>query len=159
MSYSDEPTLVAPTRRWSIKALLAITLVALVVGGILFIPVYQHNLDEEAHDARRGVTQGALYDIKIAGAPATIELGWVAPAISATISPAPAADTTLEISGDFGNETLAWDAAASRFGPGKLRVDPYAHSKVKLILRQGDRVLWRDTLWAYGIHDTHGHSH
>lgn len=159
MAYSDEPNLVKTPRRWSIKAIVAIAAVFVIVGGILFIPVFQHNLDESAHDARRGSHQGALYDITVAGAPHTIELGWIAPAFSAVLTPAPAADTTLEVSADFGSETLTWNAADNRFGPGKIRLDPYAHAKVKLTLRQAGRVLWRDTLWLYGIHDTHGHGH
>lgn len=159
MSYSDEPVLVSPSRRWTFKTVAAIAVVILLVGGILSIPFYQKSLDHKAHDARRGPHQGVLYDIKLDGAPHTLELGWTAPAFSAVLSPAPAADATLEVAGDFGKETLAWNAADNRFGPGALRVDPYGHHKVKLVLRQGGRVLWRDTLWAYGIHDTHGHSH
>lgn len=159
MSYSDEPNLVTPARRWSLKAIAAIAVVLVVVGGILFIPVFQHNLDESAHDARRGHNKGALYDISIAGTPHTLELGWIAPAFSAVLTPSPAAGTTLEVSGDFGRETLAWNPAENRFGPGTTRLDPYAHAKVNLTLRQADRVLWRDTLWLYGIHDTHGHAH
>ena len=159
MAYSDEPNLVAPARRWSPKTIALIALVLSLVGGVIFIPFYQHNLDEEAHDARRGPHRGALYDITIDGSPRTIELGWIAPAFSAVVEPAPAPETTLEVVGDFGRETLAWNAAEKRFGPGKFRIDPYAHSKVKLTLRQGDRVLWTDTLWLYGIHDTDGHGH
>lgn len=159
MSFSDEPNLVAPSRRWPLKNIVALAVVAVLVGGILFIPVFQHNLDEAAHDARRGPNRGALYDISVAGAPSTIELGWIAPAFSAAVNPAPPADTTLTVSGDFGEETLAWNAAENRFGPGKIRLDPFAHAKVNLTLRQAGRVLWRDTLWLYGIHDTHGHSH
>jgi heme/copper-type cytochrome/quinol oxidase subunit 2 len=159
MSYSDEPNLVKPTRRWSLKTIVAIAVVLVVVGGVLFIPLFQHNLDEAAHNVRRGAHQGALYDITVAGSPCTIELGWIAPAFSAVLTPAPAADTTLEVSGDFGSEALTWDAAENRFGPGKTRLDPYAHAKVKLTLRQADRALWSDTLWLYGVHDTHGHGH
>ncbi len=159
MSYSDEPNLVAPSRRWPLKNIAALVAVILLVGGILSIPFYQKNLDHEAHEAPRGITQGALYNINLDGSPATIELGWIAPAFSAVVKPSPAAGATLEVSGDFGSETLTWNTTENRFGPGTARLDPYAHHKVKLVLRQGDRVLWRDTLWAYGIHDTHGHSH
>lgn len=159
MSYSDEPNLVKTPRRWSLKAVVAITVVVVIVGGVLFIPVFQHNLDEEAHNVRRGSHQGALYDITLDGKPATLELGWIAPAFSAVLTPAPAADTTLEVSADFGSETLTWNATENRFGPGTTRIDPYAHAKVKLTLRQAGRVLWRDTLWLYGVHDTHGHAH
>jgi hypothetical protein len=159
MAYSDEPVLVTTPRRWSVKAVVAIAFVLTLVGGILFVPLYQHNLDEEAHDIRRGPHQGALYDISVDGTPRTIELGWVAPALSAVITPAPPSGTTLEVSGDFGSETLGWNADLQGFGPGKLRLDPYAHNKVGFVLREGGRVLWRGTLWAYGIHDTHGHSH
>ena len=159
MSYSDEPNLVTSSRRWPLKNIAALIAVILLVGGILSIPFYQKNLDHEAHEAPRGETRGALYSITISGAPHTIELGWIAPAFSAVVKPAPAADTTLEVYGDFGRETLTWNPGENRFGPGTVRLDPYTHYKVKLVLRQGDRVLWRDTLWAYGIHDTHGHSH
>lgn len=159
MPFSDEPNLVAPSRRWSLKTIAALAVVAVLVGGILFIPIFQHNLDEAAHDARRGPNRGALYDISVAGSASTLELGWIAPAFSAVLAPAPAADVTLTVSGDFGEETLPWDAAENRFGPGKIRLDPFAHAKVKLTLRQGGRVLWSDSLWLYGIHDTHGHSH
>lgn len=159
MSYSDEPNLVTPERRWSVKTVVIVTLVLGLVGGILWIPFYQKNLDREAHEARRGPHQGAIYPIVINGAPHTLELGWIAPAFSAVLTPAPPAGATLDASGDFGRETLAWDEAENRFGPGKLRLDPYAHAKVKLTLRQGDRPLWHGTLWLYGVHDTHGHSH
>jgi hypothetical protein len=159
MSYSDEPNLIAPSRRWPLKNIAALVAVIVLVGGILAVPFYQKNLDHRAHDVRRGDTQGALYDITLDGTPATIELGWIARAFSAVVKPAPAADTTLEVSGDFGRETLPWNAAENRFGPGSTRLDPYAHHKVKLTLRQAGRILWTDTLWAYGIHDTHGHSH
>lgn len=157
MSYSDEPVLVAPSRRWSLKNVVAIAAVLLLVGGILSIPLYQNHLDEAAHRARRGSHQGALYDINIGGAPHTLELGWIAPAVSAALSPEPAAGVTLEVDGDFIHETLAWNPAQKCFGPGATRLDPFAHHKVKLTLRQGGRVLWRGTLWCYGIHDEHTH--
>ncbi|MFA6960963.1 MAG: hypothetical protein WC205_09450 [Opitutaceae bacterium] len=157
MAYSDEPVLVTPARRWSVKTIAVITFVAVIVGGILFVPLYQHNLDEEAHDARRGPHQGALYDISASGTPHTIELGWIAPALSAVITPTPASDATLEVVGDFGTETLSWNTELNGFGPGKLRIDPYAHQKVKLTLRQGDRVLWTDSLWLYGVPAGHEH--
>lgn len=159
MSYSDEPNLVTPARRWSVKTIVITALVLTLVGGILWIPFFQKNLEAAAHDARRGPNRGALYDVVISGTPHTLELGWTAPAFSAVLSPAPAADTTLEVSGDFGRETLSWNPAENRFGPGTTRLDPFAHQKVKLVLRQAGRVLWSDTLWLYGIHDTHGHSH
>lgn len=159
MAYSDEPNLVTPARPWSPKTIVLVAVVLALVGGVLSIPFYQKNLEHEAHEARRGEHRGALYDITVAGAPHTIELGWIAPAFSAVLKPAPATGAILEVSGDFGRETLVWNAAENRFGPGATRLDPYAHQKVKLTLRQGDRVLWRDTLWLYGVHDTHGHSH
>lgn len=157
MAYSDEPVLVAPTRRWSAKTIAAILFVAAVVGGILYIPLFQHNLDEAAHDSPRGPHNGALYTITVANTPHTLELGWIAPAFSAALTPAPAPGATLEVLGDFGSETLAWNPETATFGPGRLRLEPYGHHKVKLTLRLDGRVLWTGTLWAYGIHDTHGH--
>ena len=155
MAYSDEPVLVTPTRRWSPKVIGGIALVLVLVGGLLSIPLYQSHLDDAAHHARRGQHQGALYDITVTGTPHTLELGWIAPAFSAALSPAPADGTTLDVSADFGDETLPWNAAKQCFGPGTARLDPYAHHKVKLTLRQGDRVLWSDTLWLYGVPATH----
>lgn len=157
MAYSDEPVLVAPARRWSFKTIIAVALVLTLVGGILSIPFYQKHLDEAALNIRRGPHQGAFYNLTLDGAPHTLELGWIAPAFSAVLSPAPAADTTLEVSGDFGREMLPWNAAENRFGPGAARLDPYTHHKVKLTLRQGDRILWRDTLWLYGLQEGHSH--
>ena len=157
MAYSDEPNLVAPARRWSPKTLVLVALVLAVVGGFLAIPLYQHVLDERAHEVRRGPHHGALYDISISGAPHTLELGWIAPAFSAVLTPAPAATVTLEVSGDFGRETLAWNTAENRFGPGKLKLDPYAHTRVTLILRDGDRPLWTGDLWLYGVPSDHEH--
>lgn len=159
MAYSDEPHLVSPSRRWSPKVIAATVLVLAIVGGILSIPLYQRNLDEAAHHIPRGPHRGAAYEITVNGTPHTLELGWIAPAFSAVLTPAPADGATLEVSADFGRETLTWNAAENRFGPGATSIDPYSHHKVKLTLRQGDRVLWRDTLWLYGIHDSHGHSH
>ena len=157
MAYSDEPVLVTPARRWSPKIIGAIAAVLLFVGGILSIPLYQSHVDDAAHHARRGPHQGALYDITVAGAPHTLELGWIAPAFSAVLSPDPTPDTTLEADGDFGRETLAWDPVKKQFGPGQTRINPYIHSKVNLTLRQGDHVLWSDTLWLYGVPAEHEH--
>jgi hypothetical protein len=157
MAYSDEPNLVKPTRRWSFKTIALCTLVFALVGGFLSIPLYQHHLDEAAHDIPRGPHKGSLYNLTLNNAPHTLELGWIAPAFSAVLSPAPAADTVLEVSGDFGRETLPWNVAENRFGPGSARLDPYAHHKVDLKLRSGDRILWRDTLWIYGLHEGHSH--
>ncbi len=159
MAYSDEPNLVTPTRRWSLKTIGLIALVLALVGGILFIPLYQHQLDEAAHDIPRGPHKGSLYNLSLNNAPHTLELGWIAPAFSAVLTPAPPVNTTLEVSGDFGTETLPWNLTENRFGPGSSRLDPYVHYKVKLTLRSGGRVLWSDTRWCYGLHDTHGHSH
>ncbi len=155
MAYSDEPVLVTPARRWSPKVIVGTALVLIIVGGLLSIPLYQNRLDDAAHHAPRGQHHGALYNITVAGTPRTLELGWIAPAFSAALSPAPADDTTLDVSADFGDETLPWNAARQCFGPGTARVDPYTHHKVKLTLRQGDRILWSDTLWLYGVPASH----
>ena len=157
MSYSDEPILVTPARRWSLKVILGITLVLLVVGGLLSIPLYQDHVDKAALHARRGAHRGALYDITIGGRPHTLELGWIVPAFSATLTPAPASGTTLEVDGDFGDETLKWDPAAKCFGPGTAHLDAFKHYKVTLTLRENGQVLWHDTLWFYGLIDSHGH--
>jgi len=157
MAYSDEPVLITPQRRWSIKVIVLSSLVLALVGGILSVPLYQHHLEEAAHDIPRGPHRGSLYTLTLNNAPHTLELGWIAPAFSAVLSPAPAESIALEVSGDFGSETLQWNAAENRFGPGALRLDPYAHHKVKLTLRQGNRTLWRNTLWAYGVHEGHNH--
>ena len=46
MSYSDEPNLVTPARRWSVKTIVITALVLTLVGGILWIPFFQKNLDD-----------------------------------------------------------------------------------------------------------------
>ena len=157
MIYTDEPVLVKPARRWSAKVMGGITSVLVVVGGVLSVPLYQNRVEDAAHRVRRGDHTGALYNITVNDAPHTLELGWIAPAFSAALSPAPSEGTTLDVSGDFGRETLAWNADKKCFGPGTVRLNPYAHQKVRLILRQGDRALWSDTLWLYGVPTEHDH--
>ncbi len=151
MTYTDEPVLVKPARRWSAKVIGGIALVLVTVGGVLSVPLYQNHVEDAAQRARRGDHKGALYNITINDAPHALELGWIAPAFSAALSPAPENGTTLDVSGDFGRETLTWNADKKCFGPGAARLNPYAHQKVKLTLRRGGRVVWSDTLWLYGV--------
>jgi hypothetical protein len=158
-TYSDEPVLVKPNARrdWKRWALAALALFA--TGLIVYIPLDKARKEEAAHHAARGPRQGVLLPLSLEGAPHTLELTWVRGHFAPVLDPAPAADATLRIAGRFGEETLTWNAELGAFGPTQAQVDPYAHYKLRLRLERGGRALWSDTVWAYGIHDTHGHSH
>lgn len=158
-TFSDEPVLVKPDakRDWKRWALAAAALFA--TGLVIFIPLNEARIEENAHHARRGEHQGVLLDVSVDGAAHTLELTWARDRFAPVLKPAPAPGTTLRISGRFGEESLSWNTEAGAFGPGTAEVDPFAHYKLSLRLERDGRVLWRDSVWAYGIHDTHGHSH
>ncbi len=158
-TFSDEPVLVKPDakRDWKRWAIAAAALFA--TGLVIYIPLNEARIEENAHDARRGERRGVLMDLNVEGAPHTLELTWARDRFAPVLQPAPAPGTTLRISGRFGEETLSWNAELGAFGPGEAEVDPFSHYKLSLRLEREGRVLWRDSVWAYGIHDTHGHSH
>ncbi len=160
-SFSDEPVLVKPTPRGSWKRWLAIVVALGITGAVVYTPINKSLMDERAHDAKRGPHQGALYSITVDGVAHTLELTWGPSGdFAPVLEPAPAAGTTLRLDCRFGEETLAWNAAQSCFGPSTFgKVDPYAHYKLSLHLEREGRVLWKDSLWAYGIHDSHDHEH
>jgi hypothetical protein len=158
-SFSDEPILVKPTVRGAWKRRVAIAFALIVTGSVLYIPYDKARMEELAHDAKRGPRQGAVYEISVDGASHTLELSWMKGGFAPVLTPAPAEGVTLLVQATPGTEGLRWNPEAQCFGPGSVRVDPYAHYKLKLRLEKEGRTLWRDTLWALGVHDSHGHGH
>jgi hypothetical protein len=158
-TFSDEPVLVPPTARRDWKRWAAAGLALLVTGVVVYIPVNKSLTEERAHDAPRGPRQGVLLDIVVEGTPHKLELTWNRGRFAPILEPAPAAGATLRIKGRFGEETLSWNAELGAFGPGTTEVDPYSHYKLSLRLERDGRVLWNDSAWAYGIHESHGHEH
>lgn len=158
-TFSDEPVLVKPDARRDWKRWAAAALALLVTGIVVYIPVNKAVMEERAHEARRGERQGVLLDLALDGAPHTLELTWWQGRFAPVLRPAPAPGTTLRLKSRFGDEELTWDAEKGAFGPAQTEVDPYSHYKLSIRIRREGRVLWRDTVWAYGIHDTHGHAH
>lgn len=158
-TFSDEPVLVKSDARrdWKRWALAAAALFA--TGLVIYIPLNESRIEENSHEARRGERRGVLLDLVVDGANHTLELTWARDRFAPVLQPAPAPGTTLRIAGRFGEETLLWNAGLGAFGPGTAEVDPFSHYKLSLRLEREGRVLWRDSAWAYGIHDTHGHSH
>jgi hypothetical protein len=158
-TFSDEPVLVKPDARrdWKRWVLVALALVA--TGLIVYVPIDKALKEEAAHHATRGPNQGVLLNLTFDGAPHTLELTWRLGRFAPVLNPAPAPGTQLRLAGRFGDETLAWNEELGVFGPTEGAVDPYAHYKLLLRLRRDGRTLWHDSVWAYGIHDTHGHSH
>lgn len=124
---------------------------------MVYIPVSKDLIDERAHDAKRGERQGVITDISVDGAPHTIELTWANGHLAPILKPAPAPDAKLHVSGRFGKETLAWDATLGAFGPTTAEVDPFSHYEISLRLESAGKLLWSDTLWAYGIVEGHNH--
>jgi hypothetical protein len=158
-TYSDEPVLVKPDARRDWKRWAAAGVALLITGVVVYIPLNKSLTEERAHDARRGPRQGVVLDVAVEGAPHKLELTWNLGRFAPAFEPAPAAGTTLRIKGRFGEETLSWNAELGAFGPGTIQVDPYSHYKLALRLERDGRVLWSDSAWAYGIHESHGHDH
>lgn len=158
-NFSDEPVLVKSDARRDWKRWAAAAVALLITGIIVYIPIDKKVMEERSHDARRGSHQGVLLDISVDGAPHTLELTWNRGRFAPVLSPAPTAGTTLRIKGRFGEETLSWNAELGAFGPGATPIDPYSNYKLSLRMERENRVLWSDTAWAYGIHDSHGHAH
>lgn len=157
--FSDEPVLVQPSARRDWKRWAAAGLALLVTGVFVYIPVNKALTEERAHEARRGTRKGVLLDLSVDGAPHTLELTWYQGHFAPALAPAPAPGTTLRLKSRVGEETLSWNTELGVFGPGAAEVDPYSHYKLSLRLEREGRVLWSDSAWAYGIHDTHGHDH
>ncbi len=158
-NFSDEPVLVKPDARRDWKRWAAAALALFATGLIVYIPLDKARKEEAAHHATRGPRQGVLLQLALEDSAHTLELTWNRGRFAPVLEPAPAPGTTLRIAGRFGEETLAWNEELGSFGPTEAVVDPYDHYKVRLRLERDGRLLWRDTVWAYGIHDTHGHSH
>ncbi len=160
-TYSDEPVLVKPTARGTWKRWLAIVLALGVTGVVIYLPFEKDRLAHLAHDVARGPNQGARYPLTLDGKPHTLELTWAPDGqFAPVLDPAPAPGTTLRLKSRAGAETLAWNTDAGCFGPTTFGgINPYAHYKLSLRLERAGLPLWSDTLYAYGVHDTEGHSH
>jgi hypothetical protein len=160
-SYSDEPVLVKPTASGAWKRWLAIAVAVGVTGAVIYVPIGKSLMEERAHDAKRGTRQGAVYPITLNGVAHTLELTWGPEGnFAPVLVPPPAPGTTLRLESRPGKETLAWNTERGCFGPTTFgNVDPYAHHKLSLRLEREGATLWKDTLWAYGVHDSHGHEH
>lgn len=158
-NFSDEPVLVKSDARRDWKRWAAAAAALLVTGIVVYIPIDKKIMEERAHDARRGPRQGVLLDLAVGSTPHTLELTWSRGRFAPVLTPVPPEGTTLWLKGRFGEETLAWNAELGAFGPGAAEIDPYSNYKLSLRLERDNRVLWSDTTWAYGIHDTHGHAH
>jgi hypothetical protein len=158
-SYSDEPVLVPPDARrdWKRWALVILALAA--TGIVVYIPIDRAKKDEAAHYARRGPHDGVLLPLELRGVPHTLELAWAINRFAPVLVPPPPPDMTLHLKGKFGAETLKWNAQLGAFGPTAAFIDPFGHYKVSVRLEEAGEVLWSDTVWAYGIHDSHDHAH
>ena len=158
-TYSDEPVLVKPDAKTTRKLWTVAAVALFVTGLIVYIPIDKARMEDRAHHAERGSRKGTLLQLEIDGRPHTLELTWFRNRFSPVLEPAPTDGVTLYLKNRKGTETLAWNTELGCFGPVAFEVDPYAHHKLTLRLEKSGRTLWRDTAWAYGIHDTHGHSH
>lgn len=156
-TFSDEPILVKPSASSTWKRRLGIAFALLVAGAVLYIPIDKARMEELAHEAKRGTHQGALYNLTVEGVPHTLELSWMKGRFAPVLDPAPAEGVTLLLEATPGTETLRWNPELKCFGPVSYAVDPYAHYKLRLRLEQDGRTLWRDSLWALGVHDAHDH--
>jgi hypothetical protein len=158
--FTDEPVLLKPDSKSRAKLFVALGLGLALAAAVLYVPWSKERMEKLAHYAARGPALGAVYPLQLEGRPYTLELTWTPEQFAPVLSPPPPADIVLSLRSRQGEEVLTWDAAVGRFGPTRGKpIDPYAHHKLQLRLMRGESILWADTLWAYGVHDTHGHSH
>ena len=158
-TYSDEPVLVSPDTRSKLKLRLIIAAALVVAGLAIYVPIDKARMEERAHHVERGPREGTLLRIEVDGRPHTLELTWYLNRFALILDPAPPEGATLALRSCKGSETLAWNPELACFGPASFEVNPYAHHKLSLRMENQGRLLWQDKAWAYGIHDTHGHSH
>lgn len=158
-TYSDEPVLVSPDTRSRKKLRLIIAATLVVAGLAAYVPIEKARMEKKAHHAERGPRQGTLLRIDIDGRPHTLELAWYQNRFALLLDPAPPEGATLALRSRKGSDTLAWNPELACFGPASFAVNPLAHHRLSLRLEHQGRILWQDKVWAYGIHDTHGHSH
>lgn len=156
-NFSDEPVLVKPDARRDWKRWAAAAVALFITGTVIYIPLNESRMEENAHHAPRGPKQGVVVNLSVDGTAHTLELTWYKGHFCPILTPAPSPGTTLRLAGRFGEETLAWNADLGAFGPGSADVDPYSHYKLSLRLEREGRTLWRDTVWAYGAHSEHDH--
>ncbi|QYY35442.1 hypothetical protein [Ruficoccus sp. ZRK36] len=157
VSQSDNPNLIPPSGpNWR---LIGAAIVALaIIGSIVSIPLYERWQTEKAAHIERGKQFGALYPIEINGQPYELELGWGRKNLIILTEPLLPTDTQITVSGDFGTETLAWNEEYKIFGPSQLPVDPAAHHKVTVTIKDADgNLLWKGKRWAWGIVSEHHH--
>ncbi len=154
---SENPNLIPPSGlNWRLIATVIAALA--IIGLIVAIPLYQNWQTEKAAHIERGRFQGAVYEIMIDGQPTQLELGWAGPHLAVVTAPTLPPDSVVTIGGDFGKETLAWDAEYQLFGPTEAEIDPYTHHKVRVTLAQPDgEVLWSGKRWAWGVPTGHHH--
>jgi hypothetical protein len=158
--YSDEPVLMVPTARSRVWRWVAVVAVLLGTGLVIAIPWQKAQMEKRAHDATRGTRGGVVVKFTAEGTAYTLELPWYGDYFAPILTPIPVAGTMLRMEGRMGpEEVLAWKADPGCFGPSAHKISPYDHYKLRLSLERAGQVLWRDTVWAYGFHDTHGHSH
>jgi hypothetical protein len=157
--FSDEPVLVPPSARRDWKRWGAAALALVATGLVVYVPLDKARKEEAAHHALRGERQGVLLKFAIKDVPHSLELTWARGRFAPVLTPPPPPGAILRMKGRFGEEVLSWNPELGAFGPGATDIDPYAHYKVSLRLEIEGRNVWGDTVWAYGIHDTHDHAH
>jgi hypothetical protein len=158
-TFPDEPVLLQPDTRRDWKSWAAVAVALFITGVVIYIPVDKARKEKAAHETLRGPHRGVLVHLTLDGSAHTLELMWNRHRFAPVLVPAPAVGTTLRIAGRFGEETLAWNGELGAFGPTTAKVDPLAHYKLSLRLEREGRMLWSDAVWAYGVHETRGHTH
>lgn len=154
---SDAPRIVRP--KGGYRGLVAGAIVcALILAGVLSIPLFQSWQEDMAHAAKRGPYQGAVYTVDVGGKPREMELGWGDRNLLINIIPPLPAGATIRVSGRFGEETLTLNPKAPVYGPTAARLSPFAHHRLHIVISDQGKVLWEGTQWAWGIH-AHDHEH
>lgn len=159
-SYSDdEPRLIKPSGpNYRLYVTVAAIFAALFfLGSVLAMPLYNNWQENQAHEAKRGIHEGAVYPVSIDGKTYQMELGWIQGRLGVVLRIPDPEKAQVTLKGRFGTETLKWNPQLSAFGPVKVELDPFKHYKVQIAVESGGKVLWSGKEWAWGIHDHHHH--
>lgn len=161
-NYSDEPRIIKPavTDRRFLAFILTLALIVIGVVCVVANIAYNNWQEEQSHLAERGRYEGAVYTIPIDGQPARIELGWYGDQLMPVIEAPGLEDAVLYVQGKFDEEALRPNPqykSIAVFGPTAAQMNPLKHHKLTLRLEREGKVLWSDTLRAWGIHLHHHH--
>ncbi|MBC2593681.1 hypothetical protein H5P28_05340 [Ruficoccus amylovorans] len=153
---SDNPNLIPPSGpNW--RLIGAVIAALCIIGATISIPAYEAWQSAESAHAERGKMNGAVYTVEVDGEPVKIELGWAGNHLALLADPELPPGAVVTVKGDFGPETLPWNAEYQFFGPTQAEMNPFSHHKVSIRIENDGQLLWSGKRWAWGVPTGHHH--